>query len=195
MRQSEIKRNTSETQIEICINLDGTGQYDISTGCGFFNHMLEQLSKHSLIDMRIKATGDLHIDTHHLVEDVGIVLGKAILEALGNKKGINRYGSSCIPMDETLTRSVIDLSGRSFCVFNVKFPTEKIGEIDTEVFNEFFVAFSDNLRAALHIETLYGSNSHHIIESCFKALARALRQAISYDEKALNILPSTKGAL
>ncbi|MBR1777429.1 MAG: imidazoleglycerol-phosphate dehydratase HisB [Alphaproteobacteria bacterium] len=195
MRQVQIERNTTETQITVQLNLDGTGIYNIQTGCGFFDHMLEQLSRHSLIDLTIQATGDLHIDAHHLVEDTGIVLGKALLEALADKTGINRYGSACIPMDEALTRCVLDLSGRTAFVWHVKFPTEKVGDIDTEVFKEFFAAVADNLKAAIHIENLYGDNSHHIAESCFKAFARALRHAVEIDPKAANITPSTKGAL
>lgn len=195
MRQAQIERKTNETNIFVNVNLDGTGVYDIQTGCGFFDHMLEQLSRHSLIDLTVKATGDLHIDAHHLVEDAGITLGKALAQALGDKKGLNRYGSACIPMDETLTRCVIDLSGRTAFVWNVSFPTEKVGEVDTEVFKEFFAAVADNLKAAIHVENLYGDNSHHIAESCFKAFARALRHAVEIDARAANITPSTKGAL
>lgn len=195
MRPAEIERNTMETQIKVRLDLDGTGVYDIQTGCGFFDHMLAQLSRHGLIDLKIKAAGDLHVDAHHLIEDTGIALGKAFAQALGDKKGINRYGSACIPMDETLTRCVLDLSGRSAFVWHVGFPTEKVGEIDTEVFKEFFAAMADNLRAAVHIENLYGDNSHHIAESCFKAFARALRHAVETNPRAAEILPSTKGTL
>lgn len=195
MRPAEIERNTMETQIKIRLDLDGTGVYDIQTGCGFFDHMLAQLSRHGLIDLKIKAAGDLHVDAHHLIEDTGIVLGKAFAQALGDKKGINRYGSACIPMDETLTRCVLDLSGRSAFVWQVRFPTEKVGDLDTEVFKEFFAAMADNLKAAVHIENLYGDNSHHIAESCFKAFARALRHAVETDPRAAGILPSTKGTL
>ena len=195
MRTAETERNTAETQIKVYVNLDGAGQYNLSTGCGFFDHMLEQRSRHSLIDLTVKATGDLHVDAHHLVEDVGIVLGQAFARALGDKKGVNRYGAACIPMDEALSRCVLDLSGRGVCVWNVAFPTEKVGDIDTEVFKEFFTAVADNLRAAVHVENLYGGNSHHIIESCFKAFARALRHAVEFDERAKDVLPSTKGAL
>lgn len=195
MRSAEIERNTAETQIKVRLDLDGTGVYDIQTGCGFFDHMLAQLSRHGLIDLKINAAGDLHIDAHHLIEDAGIVLGKAFAQALGDKKGINRYGSACIPMDETLTRCVLDLSGRTAFVWNVRFPTEKVGDLDTEVFKEFFAALADNLKAAVHIENLYGDNSHHIAESCFKAFARALRHAAETDPRAAGILPSTKGAL
>lgn len=195
MRPAEIERNTMETQIKIRLDLDGTGVYDIQTGCGFFDHMLAQLSRHGLIDLKIKAAGDLHIDAHHLIEDTGIVLGKAFAQALGDKKGINRYGSACIPMDETLTRCVLDLSGRSAFVWHVRFPTEKVGDLDTEVFKEFFAAMADNLKAAVHIENLYGDNSHHIAESCFKAFARALCHAVETDPRTAEILPSTKGTL
>lgn len=195
MRPAEIERNTMETQIKVQLDLDGTGTYDIQTGCGFFDHMLAQLSRHGLIDLKIKAAGDLYIDAHHLIEDTGIALGKAFAQALGDKKGINRYGSACIPMDETLTRCVLDLSGRSVFVWHVRFPTEKVGELDTEVFKEFFAAMADNLKAAVHIENLYGDNSHHIAESCFKAFARALRHAVETDPRAAEILPSTKGTL
>lgn len=195
MRQAAIDRKTAETDIKIKINLDGTGVYSIETGNGFFDHMLAQLSKHSLIDIDIKAVGDLHVDAHHLVEDVGITLGQAIFKAMGDKKGINRYGSACIPMDETLTRCVLDLSGRSCPVWHVDFPTEKINDIDTEVFCEFFSAMAQNIKAAIHIENLYGENSHHIAESCFKAFARALRKALEPDPRADGILPSTKGKL
>ena len=195
MRQAQIERKTTETQISVSINLDGAGDYDIHTGCGFFDHMLEQLSRHSLIDLTVKATGDLHVDAHHLVEDTGIALGKALAQALENKKGLNRYGSACIPMDEALTRCVLDLSGRTAFVWHVTFPTEKVGDLDTEVFKEFFAAVADNLKAAIHIGNLYGDNSHHIAESCFKAFARALRHAVEIDPRAANITPSTKGAL
>lgn len=195
MRPAEIERNTAETQIKVQLDLDGTGVYDIQTGCGFFDHMLAQLSRHGLIDLKIKAAGDLHVDAHHLIEDTGIALGKAFAQALGDKKGINRYGSACIPMDETLTRCVLDLSGRFAFVWHVRFPTEKVGDLDTEVFKEFFAAMADNLRAAVHIENLYGDNSHHIAESCFKAFARALRHAVETNPRAAEILPSTKGTL
>lgn len=195
MRQAEIERNTAETRIKVRVNLDGTGVYDIHTGCGFFDHMLAQLSRHGLFDLTVKAEGDLHVDAHHLVEDVGIVIGQAFVKAAGSKVGINRYGSACIPMDEALSRCVIDLSGRSAFVWHVSFPTEKVGELDTEVFKEFFAAVTDNLKAAVHIENLYGDNSHHIAESCYKAFARALRKACETDMRAREILPSTKGTL
>ena len=195
MRSAELKRNTEETQIKVKLDLDGTGTYDIHTGCGFLDHMLAQLSRHGLIDLNIDATGDLNVDAHHLAEDAGIVIGTALSQALGDKKGINRYGSACIPMDETLTRCVIDLSGRPAFVWHVKFASEKVGDVDTEVFKEFFAAVTNNLKAAVHIENLYGDNAHHIAESCFKAFARALRHACESDPRAEGILPSTKGAL
>lgn len=195
MRSAELKRNTEETQIKVKLDLDGTGTYDIHTGCGFLDHMLAQLSRHGLIDLNIDATGDLNVDAHHLAEDAGIVIGTALSQALGDKKGINRYGSACIPMDETLTRCVIDLSGRPAFVWHVKFASEKVGDVDTEVFKEFFAAVTNNLKAAVHIENLYGDNAHHMAESCFKAFARALRHACESDPRAEGILPSTKGSL
>ena len=195
MRSAELKRNTEETQIKVKLDLDGTGTYDIHTGCGFLDHMLAQLSRHGLIDLNIDATGDLNVDAHHLAEDAGIVIGTALSQALGDKKGINRYGSACIPMDETLTRCVIDLSGRPAFVWHVKFASEKVGNVDTEVFKEFFAAVTNNLKAAVHIENLYGNNAHHMAESCFKAFARALRHACESDPRAEGILPSTKGSL
>lgn len=195
MRQASIKRETLETDVKVSINLDGTGKYEIHTGSGFFDHMLEQLSRHSLIDINIEAKGDLHVDAHHLVEDVGIALGQAILKAVGEKKGIRRYGAAYVPMDEALSRVVIDLSGRSALVWQVKFPTEKVGDLDSEVFREFFDAISQNLRAAIHVINIYGENSHHIIESCYKAFGRALRHAVELDPRAVNTLPTTKGQL
>lgn len=195
MRQATVSRKTAETDIKATVNPDGTGEYEIDTGCGFFDHMLAQLSRHGMIDLKIKAVGDLHVDAHHLVEDVGITLGKAFADALKDKRGINRYGSSCIPMDESLSRCVLDLSGRSYLVWNVKFPTEKVGNLDTEVFREFFMAFAQNAAATVHIENLYGLNSHHIIESVFKAFARALRTAVETDPRSADRLPSTKESL
>lgn len=195
MRHAVLERKTAETQIKAEVFLDGTGKYDIQTGCAFFDHMLSQLSRHSLIDLKIKAHGDLEVDAHHLVEDVGIVIGQVLGQALKDKKGINRYGSACIPMDEALSRCVLDLSGRGACVWHVTFPTEKVGEIDTEVFKEFFMAVADNLKAAVHVENLYGDNSHHIAESCYKAFARALRHAVEIDPRAGDILPTTKEML
>jgi len=195
MRIAKVNRITKETKINIEINLDGTGDYKVSTGIGFFNHMLEQLSHHSLIDIKIEAIGDLHIDFHHTVEDCGIALGEAIKIALGEKIGITRFGHSYVPMDETLSRSVIDLSGRAYPIFNVEFKRDKIGEMDCELFREFFLAISQAIGCNLHIENLYGTNNHHIIESCFKAFARSLRQAISIDERKKNAINSTKGVL
>lgn len=194
-RTSSLSRKTTETNIQMELNLDGNGNYEIDTGCAFFDHMLTQIARHGLFDLKIKAKGDLEVDAHHLVEDTGIVLGCAIKEALGDKKGITRYGASCIPMDEALSRCVMDICNRSTCIFNVEYPTEKVNDVDLEVFCEFFVAVANNLGCALHIENFYGENSHHIIESCFKAFGRCLRQAVSIDERCANLLPSTKGAL
>ncbi|GHA23295.1 imidazoleglycerol-phosphate dehydratase [Devosia pacifica] len=195
MRKAQIDRKTNETEIKVSINLDGTGAHDIKTGVGFFDHMLDQLSRHSLIDMDVRCTGDLHIDSHHTVEDVGIALGQAIREALGDKRGICRYASCDLPMDGTLTRCALDVSGRAFLVHRVSYSAPKIGEIDTELFNEFFQAFAMNAGLTLHLETVYGDNNHHIAESCFKALARALRDAIEIDPRSADRIPSTKGTL
>ncbi len=195
MRTSSFQRITKETKINISLNLDGVGKYKINTGIGFFNHMLEQLSCHSLIDIELEAIGDLHIDFHHTVEDCGIALGEAIKKALGDKVGITRYGSSYVPMDETLTRCVIDLSGRPYPIFNCDFKRDKVGEMDCELFREFFFALAQNSGCNLHLENLYGTNNHHIIESCFKATARAFRQAITIDERKKNAINSTKGSL
>lgn len=195
MRTALIERNTKETKIKVEINLDGAGVYQVSTGIGFFNHMLEQLSHHSLIDIKIEAIGDLHIDFHHTVEDCGIAIGEAIKQALGDKIGITRFGHSYVPMDETLSRSVLDLSGRAYPIFNVEFKRDKIGEMDCELFREFFFAIAQAIGCNLHLENLYGTNNHHIIESCFKAFARSLRQAISIDERKKNAVNSTKGVL
>ncbi len=194
-RTSAISRKTKETDVKITLNLDGNGDFKIATGIGFFDHMLEQLSFHSGIDMQIECKGDLHVDFHHTVEDVAICIGLAIKDALGDKKGINRYASFYIPMDETLTRCVIDLSNRPYFVWNVAFKTPKIGEFDTELVREFFLAISSSLACNLHFECLYGVNSHHISESCFKALARSLKIAKSFDALALNAVSSTKGSL
>lgn len=194
-RTAILNRKTKETDISVSINLDGTGIYDISTGIGFFDHMLEQLSKHSLIDITIKAKGDLHIDGHHTVEDVGLALGQAIKEAVGDKRGINRYGHSYVPMDETLGRVALDLSNRPHLIFNVNFTQELLGEMQTELFREFYHAFAQAGGITLHVENLYGINNHHIIEGLFKATAKALRMALSIDPRAEGILPSTKGAL
>ena len=195
MRKAKEERNTKETKIKTSINLDGKGVSNIDTGIGFLDHMLEQISRHSLIDIDLKAKGDLHIDYHHTTEDTGYVLGSAISKALDNRLGINRFGNALIPMDETLSRVVIDLSGRPYLVWKVAFTQKKLGEIDTELFKEWFQAFSQAIGANIHVENLYGVNNHHIIESCFKGLARALRNAINIDEKAANIVPSTKGIL
>ena len=195
MRIAKVNRKTKETSIEAEVNLDGKGIYKIDTGIGFLNHMLEQLSKHSLIDINLNAKGDLHIDLHHTTEDSGIVLGEAIAKALGDKKGIKRYAHAYIPMDETLSRVSLDISNRPYLVWNVKLKVEKLGEMDTELFKEWFQAFSQSAGITLHIENIYGDNSHHIIESCFKGLARALRLALEKDARAVDSLPSTKGIL
>ena len=195
MRSATITRNTAETQISVTINLDGTGQYDNQTGVGFFDHMLDQLSRHSLIDMTIRAAGDYHIDDHHTVEDTGIALGQAIVQAVGDKKGINRYGSCLLPMDDALVRAALDISARPFLVFNLDMPTQKIGTFDTELVREFFQALSTHAGLTLHIDKLHGLNSHHIAEAAFKSVARALRQAVEIDPRMSQALPSTKGAL
>jgi imidazoleglycerol-phosphate dehydratase len=195
MRIAKVNRKTKETSIEAEVNLDGKGIYNIDTGIGFLNHMLEQLSKHSLVDINLKAKGDLHIDLHHTTEDSGIVIGEAIAKALGDKKGIKRYAHAYIPMDETLSRVSLDISNRPYLVWNVKLKVEKLGEMDTELFKEWFQAFSQSAGITLHIENIYGDNSHHIIESCFKGLARALRLALEKDGRAVDSLPSTKGIL
>jgi imidazoleglycerol-phosphate dehydratase len=195
MRSAKVNRKTKETSIEAEVNLDGKGVYKIDTGIGFLNHMLEQLSKHSLVDINLKAKGDLHIDLHHTTEDSGIVIGEAIAKALGDKKGIKRYAHAYIPMDETLSRVSVDISNRPYLVWNVKLKVEKLGEMDTELFKEWFQAFSQSAGITLHIENIYGDNSHHIIESCFKGLARALRLALEKDARAGDSLPSTKGIL
>jgi imidazoleglycerol-phosphate dehydratase len=195
MRIAKVNRKTKETSIEAEVNLDGKGVYKIDTGIGFLNHMLEQLSKHSLVDINLKAKGDLHIDLHHTTEDSGIVIGEAIAKALGDKKGIKRYAHAYIPMDETLSRVSLDISNRPYLVWNVKLKVEKLGEMDTELFKEWFQAFSQSAGITLHIENIYGDNSHHIIESCFKGLARALRLALEKDSRAADSLPSTKGIL
>jgi len=195
MRIAKVNRKTKETSIEAEVNLDGKGVYKIDTGIGFLNHMLEQLSKHSLVDINLKAKGDLHIELHHTTEDSGIVIGEAIAKALGDKKGIKRYAHAYIPMDETLSRVSLDISNRPYLVWNVKLKVEKLGEMDTELFKEWFQAFSQSAGITLHIENIYGDNSHHIIESCFKGLARALRLALEKDARAEDSLPSTKGIL
>jgi imidazoleglycerol-phosphate dehydratase len=195
MRKAEIKRKTNETDITVSVNLDGTGVYSMATGIGFLDHMLDQLSKHSLIDMTVKAKGDLHIDFHHTAEDVGIALGEAVKQALGDKKGIRRYASADLVMDGTLTRVALDVSGRPFLVWKVEFNRDKVGEMDTELFREWFQAFAMNAGITLHVETPYGDNNHHIAESAFKALARALRDAVEIDPRARDKIPSTKGTL
>jgi len=194
-RTATVKRRTKETRISATVDLDGTGAYDISTGVGFLDHMIEQLARHSLIDIALKAEGDLHIDQHHTTEDSGIVLGQAFAEALGDKAGITRYGACYLPMDETLTRVALDVSGRPYLVWKVDFTRSKIGEMDTELFREWFQAFCQHAGITLHVETLYGENSHHIAETCYKALARALRQAIAIDPRQSGRVPSTKGQL
>jgi imidazoleglycerol-phosphate dehydratase len=194
-RQATIDRSTKETKIKATVDLDGTGAYDVSTGVGFLDHMLEQLARHSLIDITLEAKGDLHIDFHHTTEDCGIVLGQAVAKALGDKQGIARYAGVFLPMDETLTRVAVDVSGRPYLIWKVAFPTPKIGDMDTELFREWFQAFAQNAGITLHIETLYGANSHHIAETCFKGLARALRTAIAIDPRQAGRVPSTKGTL
>ncbi|MBK5198016.1 MAG: imidazoleglycerol-phosphate dehydratase HisB [Methyloceanibacter sp.] len=194
-RRASITRRTKETAITASVDLDGTGDFKIATGVGFLDHMIEQLARHSLIDITLKAEGDLHIDQHHTTEDSGIVLGQAVARALGDKKGITRYGSAYLAMDETLTRVALDVSGRPYLVWKVAFTRSKIGEMDTELFREWFQAFAQHAGLTLHVETLYGENSHHIAETCYKALARALRQAIAIDERQSGRVPSTKGQL
>lgn len=194
-RSAKLARKTNETDIKVEINLDGTGKYDIETGVGFFDHMLEQLSRHSQIDMKIRAAGDLHIDDHHTVEDTGIVLGQAIARALGERKGINRYASIDLAMDETLTRAALDVSGRPYLVWQVAFSRPKIGSFDTELVREFFQALAQNAGITLHVANHYGDNNHHIAETCFKAVARALRVAIEADPRQKGAVPSTKGTL
>ncbi len=195
MRTAEITRETSETQIRVELNLDGTGQYQVSTGIGFLDHMLEQLSRHSLIDLRVEAKGDLHIDQHHTTEDTGIAVGEAVLKALGEKRGITRYGSAYAPMDETLTRCALDISGRPYFVWKVNLTGHRLGEWDTELIEHWFHSFATAAGVTLHIENLYGSNNHHIVESCYKALARALRVAVDIDPRKSDAIPSTKGTL
>ncbi len=195
MRQAKIARKTKETQISASIDLDGTGSYDIATGIGFLDHMLEQLSRHSLIDITLKAKGDLHIDYHHTTEDTGIVLGQAVSKALGERTGIRRYGDALIPMDETLTRVALDASNRPYLIWKVAFARDKLGEMDNELFKEWFQAFAQHAGLTLHVENIYGENSHHIVESCYKGLARALRQAIEIDPRRSKAVPSTKGRL
>jgi imidazoleglycerol-phosphate dehydratase len=195
MRSASVTRNTNETQISAEVNLDGKGVYNVETGIGFLDHMLEQLSRHSLMDLTLKAKGDLHIDYHHTTEDTGIVIGQAVAQALDERKGITRYAHAYIPMDETLTRVAIDLSGRPYLIWKVEMPKPKLGEMDTELFKEWFQAFAFAAGATLHVENLYGDNTHHIVESCYKGLARALRQAVTIDSRKADAVPSTKGTL
>jgi imidazoleglycerol-phosphate dehydratase len=195
MRTATIRRDTSETKIAVTVNLDGTGAYAVTTGVGFFDHMLEQLSRHSLIDMDVTCDGDLHIDQHHTVEDTALALGSAIAQALADKRGIRRYGDALSPMDETLTRVALDISGRPWLVWKTEFTQTRLGEMDTEMFQHFFHSFAQAAGITLHIETLYGDNNHHIAESAFKGLARALRQAVEIDPRKADAIPSTKGTL
>lgn len=195
MRSATLTRKTAETAITVTLDLDGTGAYDNQTGVGFFDHMLDQLARHSLIDLTIRATGDLHIDDHHTVEDVGIALGQALAAALGDKRGIRRYGSCLLPMDDAQIRAALDLSARPYLIFNVAFPTAKIGTFDTELVREFFQALATHGGITLHIDQLHGLNSHHIAEATFKAVARALRDAVEVDPRKSDAIPSTKGAL
>ena len=195
MRTAEIHRNTAETQIDVTVNLDGTGVYTVSTGIGFLDHMIEQLSRHSLIDMTVKTVGDLHVDQHHTTEDTAIAIGEAVAKALGDKRGITRYGSIYSPMDETLSRVSLDISGRPWLVFNANFTVQRLGEWDTEMIEHWFHSFAQAAGITLHVENLYGSNNHHIVESCFKGLARALRQAVEIDPRKADAIPSTKGML
>ena len=195
MRTASIHRKTNETDITVEVNLDGSGIYEVSTGIGFLDHMLEQLSRHSLIDLKVKALGDLHIDQHHTTEDSGIAIGEAVARALGDRRGITRYGHAYAPMDETLTRVAIDISGRPFLVWKVDFTQQKLGDLDTELFEHWFHAFAGSAGITLHVENLYGRNNHHLIESSFKAFARALRTAVEIDPRKADSVPSTKGTL
>ncbi|MCG7347470.1 imidazoleglycerol-phosphate dehydratase HisB [Sphingomonas sp. ACRSK] len=195
MRTGTITRSTSETSIEVTVNLDGTGVYDVQTGVGFFDHMLEQLSRHSLIDLTVRTKGDLHIDAHHTVEDTGIAIGQAFAQALGDKRGIRRYGEALSPMDETLTRVALDISGRPWLVWKSRFTQAQLGTMDTEMFEHFCHSFAQAAGITLHVETLYGTNNHHIAESIFKGLARALRTATEIDPRKADAVPSTKGVL
>ncbi|WP_158967489.1 imidazoleglycerol-phosphate dehydratase HisB [Chachezhania sediminis] len=195
MRNATITRQTAETKIEVTLDLDGTGTYDNATGVGFFDHMLDQLARHAMLDLTVRAQGDLHIDDHHTVEDTGIAIGQALTKALGDKRGIRRYGSCLLPMDDALVRAALDLSGRPFLVWNVDLPTQKIGTFDTELVREFFQALSTHGGITLHVDALHGVNSHHIAEAAFKAVARALREALEPDPRAAGAVPSTKGAL
>lgn len=195
MRTASIERKTKETDISVSLNLDGSGVYDVSTGIGFLDHMMEQLSRHSLMDLNVRAKGDLHIDFHHTTEDTGIAIGEAFGKALGERKGITRYGSAMMPMDETLSRVSLDISNRPYLIWRVNFTKPKLGDMDTELFKEWFQAFAQAAGITLHVENLYGENNHHIVESCYKGLARALRQAIEIDPRKSDEVPSTKGKL
>ncbi len=195
MRTATIERKTAETEISVELDLDGTGRYDMATGVGFFDHMLDQLARHSLIDMTVRAKGDLHVDDHHTVEDTGIAIGQALKKALGDKRGIRRYGACLLPMDDALVRCALDLSGRPYLVWNVNLPTETIGSFDTELVREFFQAFSTHGGITLHVDMLHGLNSHHVTEAAFKSVARALRDAVETDPRKADDVPSTKGAL
>ncbi len=195
MRTATVERKTRETEIAVSLDLDGAGECDIDTGIGFLDHMLESFGRHGMIDLKVRAQGDLHVDFHHTTEDTGIVIGQAVRKALGNFAGIMRFGAALIPMDETLTRVAVDVSNRPYLVWRVEVPKPKLGEMDTELFKEWFQAFAQNAGVCLHIENLYGENSHHIVESCFKGLARALRQAIAPDERLEGAAASTKGTL
>ena len=195
MREATVSRKTKETEIRARVDLDGTGRAEISTGIGFLDHMLEQFARHGLLDISLEAKGDLHIDFHHTTEDTGIVLGEAVAQALGDRRGIRRYGNAVIPMDETCSRVALDISNRPYLVWKVAFTRDKLGEMDTELFKEWFQAFAQNAGITLHVENLYGQNNHHIVESCFKALARALRMAVEIDPRAADSVPSTKGTL
>lgn len=195
MRTASIHRQTSETAIHVEVNLDGVGTYDVSTGIGFLDHMLEQLSRHSLIDLKVVAKGDLHIDQHHTTEDTALAIGEAISKALGDRKGIARFGTAYAPMDETLTRCALDISGRPYFIWKVQFDTPRLGEWDTELIEHWFHSFGQTAGLTLHVENIYGSNNHHIVESCYKALARALRQAVEIDHRKADAIPSTKGTL
>jgi imidazoleglycerol-phosphate dehydratase len=195
MRQATVERMTRETQVKATVNLDGTGVARIATGIGFLDHMIDQLARHSLIDIELEAKGDLHIDFHHTTEDTGIVIGQAIAKALGDRRGIRRYGEATIPMDETLSRVTLDASNRAYLIWKVAFVRPKLGEMDTELFKEWFQAFAQNAGLTLHVENLYGENNHHIVESCYKGLARALRQAVEIDPRQIGAIPSTKGTL
>lgn len=195
MRIGQINRTTGETAIDVTVNLDGTGHYDVATGIGFLDHMLEQLSRHSLIDLKVKAVGDLHVDQHHTTEDSAIAIGEAVAQALGDKRGITRYGEAHAPMDETLTRVALDISGRPFLVWKVALSMPRLGEWDTELIEHWFHSFAGSAGITLHVENLYGANNHHIVESCYKGLARALRQAVAIDPRKADAIPSTKGIL